>query len=270
MHEQLGRADVAGLDAPYAEPRKIESLSDCYFYHTMDVPGHGTIAGEWDLRGREGEYLGHFDFAGKRVLDVGAASGILSFFIEKQGADVVSYDLSDEFDWDIVPFEVNDNKAARESRRNHLRMINNGYWLCHEAFSSRAKMVNGVVYDIPTSIGSVDVSVFGSILLHLRDPFLALENAARLTDETIIVADLSPYSKLKSKFAKNPKFMPRGSDPHGITDGWYRLPPLLVEEYLRILGFEKTRMEWHKFIYGSQERWIYTIIADRVRPKRNV
>lgn len=50
----------------------------------MDVPGHGTIQGEWDLRGSVDKYLGHFDFTGKRVLDVGAASGILSFYIEKK------------------------------------------------------------------------------------------------------------------------------------------------------------------------------------------
>ena len=65
--------------SPYAEPRAVASLDECYFYHTMDVPGHGTIKGEWDLRGRVDDYLGNFDFSGKRVLDVGAASGILSF-----------------------------------------------------------------------------------------------------------------------------------------------------------------------------------------------
>lgn len=224
--------------APYAEPRRVGSIDECYFYHTMDVPGHGTIKGEWDLRGSVDDYLGHFNFTNKRVLDVGAASGILSFHIEKQGAEVVSFDLSENFDWDIVPFAENDNDTTRSERRSHLRKINNGYWLCHQAFQSKARMVNGVVYDIPRNIGSVDVSVFGSILLHLRDPFLALENAARLTRETIIVSDLSPFGKFASRFRKNPRFMPKSIDPNGINDGWFRLPPLLVKEYLGILGFK--------------------------------
>lgn len=258
-----GSGPDSNAASPYAKPRAIQSLDECYFYHTMDVPGHGTIKGEWDLRGSVDDYLGHFDFANKRVLDVGAASGILSFHIEKQGADVVSFDLSENFDWDIVPFADNNNDATRSERRSHLRKINNGYWLCHQAFQSKARMVNGVVYDIPRSIGPVDVAVFGSILLHLRDPFLALENAARLTQEAIIVSDLSPFGKFASRFKRNPKFMPRGLKPNGINDGWYRLPPLLVREYLAILGFKNSVLTWNNFRYGNRIRPIYTIIARR-------
>ncbi|MYM00229.1 methyltransferase domain-containing protein [Novosphingobium sp. FGD1] len=249
--------------SPYAEPIAVHSLDECYFYHTMEVPGHGTIPGEWDLRGRIDDYLGNFDFHGKRILDVGAATGILSFHMEKQGAEVVSFDLSGDFDWDIVPFAGNNHEATRLERRNHLRKINNGYWLCHQAFQSKARMVHGVVYDIPSSIGKVDVAVFGSILLHLRDPFLALENAARLTEEAIIVSDLSPFGKVASKFKKNPRFMPRSSEPDGINDGWFRLPPLLVKEYLGILGFRNCTVTWNKFKYGERVRPIYTIIARR-------
>jgi len=247
--------------APYASPRSVESLEECYFYHTMDVPGHGTIEGEWDLRGSIDRYLGHFNFDGKRVLDVGAASGILSFHIEKQGAEVVSFDLSEDYDWDIVPFAENNVDAELSDRRKHLRKINNGYWLCHEAFNSNAKMVHGLVYNIPDSIGQLDVAVFGSILLHLRDPFLALENGARLAREAVIVSDISPYSKLSSRFKRNPKFMPRSGKPEGIKDGWFRLPPLLVKEYLGILGFKNCSISWNNFKYGDRVRPIYTIIA---------
>ncbi|MEN7538355.1 class I SAM-dependent methyltransferase [Aurantiacibacter flavus] len=208
-------------------------------------------------------YLGHYNFAGKRVLDVGAASGILSFHIERQGADVVSFDLSEDYDWDIVPFDANDNASARKDRRGHLRRINNGYWLCHKAFGSQAKMVNGVVYNIPAQIGAVDVAVFGSILLHLRDPFLALENGARLAQKTMIVADVSPYGRLASRFLKRPRFMPRADRPEWVTDGWFRLPPLLVEEYLRILGFSNTRITWGDYRYKDRAVPIYTIVAEK-------
>jgi hypothetical protein len=88
----------------YASPPAIENLADCYFYHSTDIPGHGFVRGEWDLRPGIDAYLGHFDFRGKRVLDIGAASGFLSFHMEKRGADVVSYDLSEKGAWDIVPF----------------------------------------------------------------------------------------------------------------------------------------------------------------------
>jgi SAM-dependent methyltransferase len=258
-----GIIDKSAPSLPYTEPRRIASLDECYFYHTMDVPGHGVVEGEWDLRGVIDDYLGHFDFADRRVLDVGAASGILSFHIEKKGAEVVSFDLSEDYDWDIVPFFENDSAATRAERRGHLRKINNGYWLCHEANDSRARMVNGVVYNIPQTIGPVDVAVFGSILLHLRDPFLALENGARLAQEAIIVSDVSPYGKLASRFKRNPRFMPRSLKPDGITDGWFRLPPLLVQEYLGILGFKNSTLTWNTFQYRDRSVPIYTIIARR-------
>jgi len=249
--------------SPYTQPRAVTSLEECYFYHTMDVPGHGIVQGEWDLRGAIDSYLGNYNFAGKRVLDVGAASGILSFHMEHQGAQVVSYDLSEEYDWDIVPFTVNDNDTARAQRRAHLRRINNGYWLCHQAFGSRAQMVNGVVYDMPAEIGPVDVAVFGSILLHLRDPFLALENGARLAKDTMIVADVSPYGRLASRFRKHPRFMPRADRPDWITDGWFRLPPLLIKEYLGILGFGNTTLSWGTYRYKDRVVPIYTMIGHR-------
>ena len=36
----------------FAEPLNVENIADCYFYHTMELPGYGVIEGEdWDLRG---------------------------------------------------------------------------------------------------------------------------------------------------------------------------------------------------------------------------
>lgn len=251
------------LGAPYAPPRTALSLEDCYFYHTMDVPGLGTVEGEWDLRGKVGQYLADFNFAGKRALDVGAANGILSFHMEAMGAEVVSFDLSNEHDWDIVPFAGVDHEAQRASRRAHLAKINNGYWLCHAAHGSKARMVHGVAYDIPAAIGPVDVAVFGSILLQLRDPFLALESAAKLAGDAIIVADLSPSGRIGSLFRRTPRFMPRGLRNNGINDGWYRLPPLLVREFLAILGFRNQQVTWGRYRYRDRSVPIYTIVARR-------
>ena len=75
----------------FATPRKVEDVADCYFYHTMELPGHGVIEGrDWDLRGRVDEYLGNVAFAGKRVLEIGPASGFLTFEMEKRGGEVIS------------------------------------------------------------------------------------------------------------------------------------------------------------------------------------
>lgn len=247
--------------SPYAQPRVVTSLNDCYFYHTMEIPGYGLVAGEWDLRPGIDAYLGNFDFAGKRVLDVGAASGVLSFHAEQRGADVVSFDLSEEYPWDVVPFARADFAQTDAARREHMRRINNGYWLCHRAFGSNARAVYGVAYDIPVSIGPVDVAIYGSILLHLRDPFLALQNGARLAQEAIIVADVSPWGRLGA-FLRTPSFRPYHRRPQQWGT-WWLLPPRLVQEYLAILGFERSVVTWHHQMFGQSRRLLYTVIARR-------
>jgi hypothetical protein len=60
--------------------------------------------GPVDLRGKADEYLGHYYFAGKRVLEVGPASGFFSFELEKRGAEIVVVDVGDERAWDFVPY----------------------------------------------------------------------------------------------------------------------------------------------------------------------
>src|SRR5262245_36618662 len=80
-------------NGPYAVPRTVTDPADCYFYHTMEIPGHGLVEGEWDLRPGVEAYLGGIDFRGKRVLEVGTASGFLCFQMEARGAEVVAFDL---------------------------------------------------------------------------------------------------------------------------------------------------------------------------------
>ena len=105
---------------------------------------------------------------------------------------MTSYDLSPDQAWDIVPLSGIDAAAHVTIRRQHIGAINNGYWFCHRAHASAARLAHGTVYAMDAELGPVDISVFGSILLHLRDPFLALHNAARLTTQTMIVADILP------------------------------------------------------------------------------
>ena len=74
----------------YQAPPRIDALADCNFYHTTDIPGVGTVEGQWDLREGVDAYLGGYDFSGKRVLEIGPATGFLTFHMEKCGADFVN------------------------------------------------------------------------------------------------------------------------------------------------------------------------------------
>ena len=95
-------------DAGFGSPRNITDPRECFFYHTMDLPGLGLQVGMWDLRGNVATYLGDQSFAGKRVVDVGTASGYLCFEMENRGADVIAFDrlLTDQptDDMGLVPF----------------------------------------------------------------------------------------------------------------------------------------------------------------------
>src|ERR1044072_3997628 len=76
-------------------PRFVDRLEDCFFYYAMELPEFGLVPAHWDLRGRFDEYIGGVHVAGKSVIDIGAATGFLSFEAEKRGAArVLSFDMS--------------------------------------------------------------------------------------------------------------------------------------------------------------------------------
>jgi SAM-dependent methyltransferase len=182
------------LEFKYAEPRHVTNVDECYFYHHMDLPGLEEVGRGWDLRKTIDDYLGHFDFHGKRVLDVGTASGFLTFEMEKRGAEVVSFDRSSSADWQLVPFGAKgfDVGKAQAAMKAFMDPLRNGYWLAHGLLNSRARVYYGDIYNIPDQIGQFDVVFFGMVLPHLREPFYALAQTARLSRDAVIITQQAP------------------------------------------------------------------------------
>ena len=258
----------------YARPRDVSDLGECYFYHTMEIPRYGLVNGQWDLRSGIRQYTGGADFHAKRVLEIGTASGFVCFYMESQGASVVAYDLSDKQAWDIVPFAALDLERELATRRSVIRKINNGFWLAHRAFRSQAMVAYGTVYNIPTGIGPVDVSTFCSVLLHLRDPFLALSNAARLTRETIVVTDtiVDVAGVNESRTAPSAEtrplmtFLPDARTTNPV-DTWWRLSAGAVQAFLGVLGFEESTVTEHvqRSTWGDVP--MFSVVAQRTSGK---
>ncbi len=256
--------------SPFAEPRLVTDLALCDFYHSMDIPGYGPVQGMWDLRRDPDAYLGRVDFRGKRVLEVGTASGFLCFQMEKRGAEVVAYDLCEDYDWDIVPFAGSDQEAFQAERKQHIRRLNDGYWLAHRAFGSQARVVYGTVYAIPEAIDEVDIAIFGSVLLHLRDPILALQNALRLTRETVVVTELMWRHPLLVRLLgalRGPymAFLPdyRAGLPN---ETWWLFSPSIMQQILGMFGFEQTTTTYHHQFYQGRKQALYTMVGRRTRP----
>ncbi len=255
------------MDDPYAAPRTVTDLANCYFYHTMDVPGHGLVSGEWDLRAGVDAYLGGVDLHGRRVLEIGTASGFLCFAMERRGADVVAFDLAPEQTPDLVPSPGVDPEQRGRDHRQHLHKLTNAFWLCHRAFASRARVVHSNVYAVPESIGPVDVTTFGCVLLHLRDPFLALSSALRLTRQTAIVTEpVVIRSRLKRWLRRllGPAmlFFPRGRPGEPETT-WWILEPELIATFLRLLGFTETSVTYHRQGYRGRPVELFTVVGRR-------
>src|SRR5690348_833443 len=89
------RSGTRAVEPLFVPKRSVYNLDDCFFYHTMELPSYGVVRGHWDLRGKFDEYISCVEVSGKSVLDIGTATGFLSFEAEKRGASlVVSHDMS--------------------------------------------------------------------------------------------------------------------------------------------------------------------------------
>jgi tRNA (mo5U34)-methyltransferase len=126
-------------------------------YHSLElndgtvIPGIIPVA---NLKARLDAYPLPADLRGKRVLDIGAASGWNSFEAERRGAEVTAIDCVEYEELLIV-------RRLRESK------------------------VEYAVIDIeeltPERFGFFDYVLFFGVLYHLRHPLLALENVCSVT-----------------------------------------------------------------------------------------
>ncbi len=166
---------------PPAEP---PALTDCRFYHSIELPGIGLQQGYWDLRGGYDDYFGGHDFSGQRVLDIGTSSGALAFEIERRGAsEVVGFDLAEGLTYDRrlpVP------ETALAESRARIAQSKNAFWLGHHLLASGVKVAYGHAGALPAELGRFDAIVMGNILQHLQDPVGAVLQAARHSDHLII------------------------------------------------------------------------------------
>jgi hypothetical protein len=146
------------------------SLEGIDRYQWYDLPDGTVLKGGWDLRETWREYLGNFDFTGKRVLEVGPSAGFISLMIEKAGGDVVALDLQPDQPQDLILVPGQDIDLMRANAIPRIERFKRAWWSFHQLYGSRNKAVYADIYNLPTTLGRFDVAVFASVLLHMQNP----------------------------------------------------------------------------------------------------
>jgi O-methyltransferase len=240
----------------FATPRNVEDVVDCYFYHTMELPGHGVIQGrDWDLRGRVDEYLGNVDFAGQRVLEIGPASGFLTFEMEKRGADVISVEVTDDHGWDFVPYPDARLEEVFGPRLIVMQQLKNSYWFSHAAHRSKAKVYYGDVYNLPTALGQFDIAVMGAVLLHCRDPLRIVEQCGKMAS-LLIITDMF-YPDLEGA----PVCSLAPTPQNFLWHTWWHFSTLFFMQFLAVMGFTSSEVSRHQQSHRGKPYTLFTLVA---------
>ncbi len=157
------------------------------WYHTLDL--HGTETPGWfDLRPIV-DRMPWPDVQGKRCLDVGTYDGFLAFEMERRGAaEVVAVDIADHDQWDWPPDLRAEGGTALAKLAGPEKGA--GFRVAHEILESSVTRHEISIYDLdPDRLGTFDVVVCGSLLLHLRDPLRALEAVRTVTEGVFLSSE---------------------------------------------------------------------------------
>ena len=163
-----------------------EQVDSIDWYHTLDL-GPGVVTPGWlDHRAVVHKVPLPASLEGMRCLDVGTFNGFWAFEMERRGAaDVVAVDVLDPRAWD---WPVRSEPAAVDAIGRRLAG-GRGFEIAREALGSRVHRIDRTVYELDgRELGHFDLAYVGSLLVHLRDPVLALERI-RAVSSTLVLVD---------------------------------------------------------------------------------
>ncbi len=195
------------------------------WHHQIDFgngilsPGNTPIA---TLRAQADVYFRDI-IAGKTLLDVGAWDGFNSFEAKRRGAARVL--AADHFAWSD---ECWGKRASFE--------------LARQCLAPEVEVMDIDLPDMtPEAVGTFDIVLFAGVFYHLRNPFLALENIAKLAKEWLIVE-----THMDALDVSRPAmiFYPTTELANDHTNWWGPNRPC-VESMLKDVGFAHVEFTVH-------------------------
>ena len=176
---------MSGRVDDHAELRR--RLTEHRWYHTIELAPGVTTPGWFDTRPAVDAVRFPHRLDGRRCLDVGTFDGFWAFEMERRGAsEVVAVDILDPKRWDWPA--GSDDAIVREMAT--MKAAGAGFELASAALGSSVKRLEMSVYDLdPAVVGLFDFVYVGSLLLHLRDPVLALERVRSVVRGDLLLVD---------------------------------------------------------------------------------
>lgn len=180
-----------------------KGLEHYYWYHAVDLGGGLVTPGDYDYRAQLGAFGLPADLTGKRVLDVGSATGYFAFEFERRGAEVVSVELPSLDKWDILAAEreaivkeIADAHHASTPEEAYDRHLRGPFDFCHSRLKSKVKRCYSSIYDLTLAkLGGekFDLVYAGDILMHLFSPLQALDVLSNLCRGSLMLTIEVPF-----------------------------------------------------------------------------
>jgi len=199
--------------------QEVAALSRKGHYHSLELNDGTVLPGLIPveaLRARVRSFPIPEDLSGRRVLDVGAASGWNSFEMERRGAAVVAVDC----------VEYRELVTVRELRGSRVDY----------------RMLDVDELDADT-IGTFDHIFFFGVLYHLRHPLLGLEKICALARDTVFVESYVADGLGERSSACTLEFY-ETDELGGQIDNWFGPTTRCLTALCRAAGFARVELEY--------------------------
>ena len=194
-------------------------LSTKGWYHSIELPDGNVIQGMIGVEALK-QRLAAFpipeDLRGRRVLDVGAASGWNAFEMERRGAEVVAVDC----------VEYDELRAVAELRGSRIDY----------------RLLDVDELD-PESIGTFDYILFFGVLYHLRHPLLGLEKICALARDCVLIESYVADGSGERSDACTMEFY-ETDELGGQIDNWCGPTTKCLMAMCRSAGFAQVTLEY--------------------------
>ncbi|MGN6706923.1 MAG: class I SAM-dependent methyltransferase [Rhodanobacter sp.] len=242
-------AHLARFIADYERVRTAEgrgSDSEAFYLALPYRDTGGTDRAQWRMRARSHDYIVRHLLDGRRVLDIGAGNGWMSYRLALAGCRPVAVDLL-----------THDRDGLGAARHYRARL------------PSLFPRFQAEMGRLPFADGQFDTAVFNASFHYAEDGEACLREALRCvkTGGTVIIADTPWYARDKSGrqmlAERREMFLRR----HGIAaDAIASLGYLTDERLRRLADALSIRWEVHRPWYGP--RWALRPLVAKLRGRR--